>query len=250
MQKILHFVRCCVSSVPGGQWLARQAMELAARRSSARSRLLLQSNGLEVCRKINETFSARGVKYFADHGTLLGLIRENGMIKHDTDMDFSIPPDQELASVVEALTQAGFSLVHGFSVNGDVQEITVGYEGLTMDFFKCHAIGDCLGHYVFVTKYDSKTGKYLGTIAHERKRPPLKGLEAQMFGPKRDVPVSIPVNAVEYLTASYGNWRVPDSTSDFSSVKIPTQFRDITEGCELLDAATVCARLAAEVKTR
>lgn len=250
MQKLLHLIRCCVSSVPGGQWLARQAMALAARRDNAKSRSLLQSNGMGICRKINETLSSQGLKYFADHGTLLGLIRENGMIKHDTDMDFSIPPDQELAPVVGVLTQAGFSLVHGFAVNGVVQEITVGYEGLTMDFFKCHAIGDCIGHYVFVTKYDSKTGKYLGTMAHERKRPPLKGLQTQMFGPKHDVPVSIPVNAVEYLTAAYGNWRVPDSTSDFCSDKIPTQYRDITEGCELLDAATVCARLAAVVKTR
>lgn len=244
MQKLLHFIRCCVSFVPGGQWLARQAMVAAARRSNARSRSLLQSKGMEICRKINETLSSRGLKYFADHGTLLGLIRENGMIKHDTDMDFSIPPDQDIEPVVEALTQAGFSLVHGFAVNGAIHEITVGYEGLTMDFFKCHPIGDCLGHYVFVTKYDSKIGKYLGTMAHERKRPPLKGLEAQLFGPNRDVSVTIPVNAVEYLTASYGNWQVPDSTSDFSSDKIPTQYRDITVGCELLDEETVRTRLS------
>lgn len=249
MQKILHLIRYCFSFVPGGQWLARQAMMLVGRRSEAKRRALLHANGLKICQKIHDVLTDRGYKYFADHGTLLGLIRENGMIKHDTDMDFSIPPDQELAPVVGVLTQAGFSLVHGFAVNGVVQEITVGYEGLTMDFFKCHAIGDCLGHYVFVTKYDSKTGKYFGTMAHERKRPPLKGLQTQMFGPKRDVPVSIPVNAVEYLTASYGNWQVPDSTTDFSSVKIPTQYRDITEGCELLDAAAVRARLTAVEKT-
>lgn len=244
MHKLLHFIRCCVSFVPGGQCLAQLAMSFVAKRNNARARLLLQLKGMDVCRKVNETMSSRGVKYFADHGTLLGLVRENGMIKHDTDMDFSIPPDQEFGPVVEALIQNGFSLIHGFAVNGAVQEVTVGYEGLTLDFFKCHLIGNCLGHYVFVTKYDSKNGKHLGTMAHERRRPPLSGLETHLFGPKSDVPVSVPSNAVEYLTASYGNWKVPDLTSDFSSDKIPTQYRDITEGCELLGAAAVQALLA------
>lgn len=218
-------------------------MNVIGRRSEARARALLQVNGMAICRVIHEILTAKNIKYFADHGTLLGLIRENGMIKHDTDMDFSIPPDQSFGSLVDALTKAGFSIVHGFAVDDDIQEITVGYKGLTMDFFKCHSIGECLGHYVFVTKYDSKTGKYLGTIAHERKRPPFGGIETKMFGPNRDVPVPIPVNAIEYLVASYGNWQVPDSTSDFSSVKIPTQYRDVLEGCAMLDAKAVSERL-------
>lgn len=242
MQKILHLIRYCFSFVPGGQWLARQAMILVGRRSMEKSRALLQAHGLKICQKIHDVLTDRGCKYFADHGTLLGLIRENGMIAHDTDMDFSIPPDQSLKAVVAALTQDGFSIVHGFSINGAVEEVTVGYEGLTMDFFKCHLIGDYLGHYVFVTKYDPKTGNYLGVMAHERKRPSLKGLETKMFGPDHDVQVSIPVNAIEYLTASYGNWQVPDSRTDFSSDKIPTQYRDINEGCSLLTADEIAER--------
>ena len=120
-----------------------------------------------------------------------------------------------------------------------MQEITVAYGGITIDFFKCHSIGDCLGHYVFCPQYDMKRGVLTGVMAHERKRPSLKGLEIREFGSHTKARISIPTNAVEYLTASYGNWQVPDSTTDFSSDKIPTQCRDIFEGCEMMNPEEV-----------
>lgn len=234
MQKLLHFIRYCASFVPGGQLLARMVLDWMAVRQNKKSRALLQAKGVEICSKVHKVLTAAGIRYFADHGTLLGLIRENGMIAHDTDIDFSIPPDQSVQATYAALSKEGFSLVHGFSISGEVQEITVAYGGITIDFFKCHSIGEDLGHYVFCPQYDMKRGVLTGVMAHERKRPPLRGLEVRVFGVRPQASVSIPTNAVEYLTASYGNWQVPDSTTDFSSDKIPTQYRDIFEGCEML----------------
>ena len=234
MQKLLHFIRYCASFVPGGQTLARMVLDWMAVRQNKKCRALLQAKGFKICSKIHEALTAAGIGYFADHGTLLGLIRENGMIAHDTDMDFSIPTDQSVQAVYAALSKEGFSLVHGFALHGEVQEITVAYGGITIDFFKCHSIGDDLGHYVFCPQYDMKRGVLTGVMAHERKRLPLKGLEVREFGTHTKARISIPTNAIEYLTASYGNWQVPDSTTDFSSDKIPTQYRDIFEGCEML----------------
>ena len=236
MQRILHLVRYCASFVPGGQALARMVLGWMSVRQNKKCRALLQARGFEICSKIHEALTAAGIKYFADHGTLLGLIRENGMIAHDTDMDFSIPPDQSVQAVYATLSKVGFSLVHGFALHGEVQEITVAYGGITIDFFKCHSIGDDLGHYVFCPQYDMKRGVLTGVMAHERRRPPLKGLEVREFGTHMKARISIPTNAIEYLTASYGNWQVPDSTTDFCSDKIPTQYQDIFEGCEMLNA--------------
>lgn len=205
---------------------------------------LLQTSGMTIYGAIHRILSEAGISYFADHGTLLGLIRENGVIPHDTDMDFSIPPDESLTRVYRALSCAGFRLGHGFSCCGKIAEITFAYKGLTVDFFQCHNIGEKLGHYVFVTRYDHKTGAFLGTMAHERIRPALAGLETREFGTEIKATVSIPSNAVEYLTASYGNWRVPDSKTDFSSDKIPTQYRDILEGCKLLSADEIVAEFS------
>lgn len=242
MQKILHAIRYFVSFVPGGQTLNRIAMNFVGSMSHRKKRRTLQDNGLAVCGMIHDVLSAAGISYFADHGTLLGLIRENGMIKHDTDMDFSVPPQESMHRIYSTLVGQGLKVVHGFSCNGEIAEVTFEYRGISMDFFRCHAIGDKLGHYAFVTKYDEKTGKFLGVMAHERIRPPLAGLETRTFGEKIKVKVSIPVNAVEYLAAAYGNWKIPDSKTDFSSDKIPTQYRDVNEGCRLLTADEIAER--------
>ena len=235
MQKILHFIRQCAICFPGGGKLVHCVLGLLARRAKAKRCARLQRVGFEICNLIHNTLSQHKIAYFADHGTMLGIIRENGFIKHDEDMDFSIPPNVSLSQVWKALSPCGFSIVHGFAINGHLEEITLGYQGLTIDFFQCHAIGEKLGHYVFVSHYDHRTGNLLKVMAHERIRPPLQGLESKIFGELRKAQVALPINAVEYLTASYGNWQVPDSKSDFSSDKIPTQYRDICDGCEALD---------------
>ena len=239
MQQVLHGVRVAVVKIPGCAALVNQFLGWLARRQSSLSRKYLHDNGMKVHGLIYETLTQNGVSYFADHGTLLGLIRDNGVIAHDKDMDFSIPPDESFARVYAALSKKGFSILHGFMLNDALEEMTLCYQGLSIDFFRCHRIGNDLGHYVFINDYAPKTGTLLRTWAHERKRPPLAGLETREFGANCPVKVSIPQNAVEYLTASYGNWQVPDSKTDFCSDKIPTQYRDIHEGCKFLNANEV-----------
>ena len=239
MQRILHGIRVAAVKIPGGVASVNCVLGKMSRRQNDRARKNLQSNGMIVHGVIFETLSRAGVAYFADHGTLLGLIRENGVIAHDTDMDFSIPPEESLERVSSALVKRGFRIVHGFAVDGVLAEMTLVYRDLSIDFFQCHFIGDHLGHYIFVNEYAPKTGTFVRTWARERKRPPLAGLETRVFGLEQQTKVSIPKNADEYLTASYGNWRVPDSTTDFSSEKIPTQYRNIYDGCRFLSAEEV-----------
>lgn len=238
-QKALHCIRVLASFIPGGVSLASFVLKWMAQRHDRRARNILHAQGMKTHRVIYETLTQSDVSYFADHGTLLGLIRDNGVIAHDTDMDFSIPPDESLARVYAALSKKGFRLLHGFMLDDTLEEMTLCYQGLSIDFFRCHRIGNDLGHYVFINDYAPKTGTLLRTWAHERKRPPLAGLETREFGRSCQVKVSIPRNAVEYLTASYGNWQVPDSKTDFCSDKIPTQYRDIHEGCKFLNANEV-----------
>lgn len=239
VQQVLHGIRVFVVKIPGCEWLVKLVLDWLARRQSLLSRKNLQVNGMRVHGVIYDALTQVGVSYFADHGTLLGLIRDNGVIAHDTDMDFSIPPDESLGRVYAALSKKGFSLLHGFMLGDALEEMTLCYQGLSIDFFRCHRIGNDLGHFVFINDYAPKTGTLLRTWAHERKRPPLAGLETREFGVNCQVKVSIPKNAVEYLTASYGNWQVPDSKTDFCSDKIPTQYRDIHEGCKFLNASEV-----------
>ena len=43
----------------------------------------LQNNGFSVLVEMGNCLSSINVEYFADFGTLLGIIREDGIIKHD-----------------------------------------------------------------------------------------------------------------------------------------------------------------------
>lgn len=244
IQKILHSIRWCVSYVPGGMLLIRPALGFMAWKHDRRCRMLLQRDGLGVCGLVHRLLSAAHVRYFADFGTLLGLIRENGLIAHDLDIDFSIPVEESLGRVFSALSAHDFKLVRGFSLNGELVEITFDHGGVWVDFFKCHNIGNRYGHYQFCPQYDDRTGTYKGVTAHERVRPRLQGVEVKSFGKLEKFEISIPANAVEILSALYGTWQIPDSKTDFCAKEAPTQYRDILDGCEMLDADAVRRALA------
>jgi len=105
-------------------------------------------------------------------------------------------------------------------------------------------IGEKLGHYVFVNDVELKDYRVINTIAHERIRPNLTGITISKFGSNANVTVPIPTNADEMLTASYGNWRVPDKKTNFCSKEIPSQYRDVLEGCKYLTGEEVIQLLS------
>lgn len=51
----------------------------------------LRNHLAKVIRKFNE----KNIDYWADYGTLLGMIRENDIIRHDNDTDICLFPNQE-----------------------------------------------------------------------------------------------------------------------------------------------------------
>ena len=67
----------------------------------ARSRILmkrqkggiLESKGLDTIMAVEEALSGTDICYFADYGTLLGIIRDNKLISWDDDIDYGILAD-------------------------------------------------------------------------------------------------------------------------------------------------------------
>lgn len=43
-----------------------------------------------------EAFNNKNIQYWTDYGTLLGLVREGDIIRHDTDCDFCLVPDKDM----------------------------------------------------------------------------------------------------------------------------------------------------------
>lgn len=46
-----------------------------------------------ILTKVTEKFNEHGLKYWVDYGSLLGIVREGDIIRHDTDTDICVFPD-------------------------------------------------------------------------------------------------------------------------------------------------------------
>ena len=204
----------------------------------------LQTVWRELYGKIHSSFSSVNISYWFDFGSLIGLARENGVLVHDEDVDCCVSPNTDMKGVFQALVDNGFSFVRGYASNKDVTEMTFDYKGVGVDVFKCHMIGDKLGHYVYQVTNDLKTCKPIRIISHERIRPIVTKIVERDFGEGDSVRVAIPENFDEILSASYGTWRIPDKTTDFCRRDIPSQYRDVVDGIEVLDLEGVKALLA------
>lgn len=243
--KLRHFIYLKLRTLPVGRSLVRIAMDIQEGCEKHGIRKAMRNYGLCACDTVYSALSARGIPYWADHGTLLGIVRENGFIKNDLDIDFSVPPQVLLCDVYGALEKQGFVLERGFAYRGEIVEITVSYKGVGIDFFKCHPIDTRMGNFVFVSQQDSETWRVVSVMAHERVRPQVEGLKEVCFG--RTVEKArtfIPMNSEKILEAEYGDWRTPDSKTDFCGKNVPSHYQDLYEECRYLDAEALIRSFA------
>lgn len=243
--RLRHFIYVKLRTLPLGRFMVHIALEIQGERVKRGIRKAMRDYGLRACDAVYSALSARKIPYWADHGTLLGIVRENGFIKNDLDIDFSVPPQVRLCDVYGVLEKQGFVLERGFAYRGEIVEITVSYKGVGIDFFKCHPIDTRMGNFVFVSQHDPETWRMVSVMAHERVRPQVEGLKEVCFG--RTVEKArtfIPMNAEKILEAEYGDWRTPDSKTDFCGKNVPSHYQDVYEECRYLDAESLLRAFA------
>lgn len=135
-----------------------------------------------------------------DFGTLLGVYRDNGIIKHDLDMDFGIIIEDydDFKEKENILLTSGFRKTRELYYDNELMEISYDYNGLNVDFIvyrrdgnnvKSVVVGYLLDALNRPCKYESS--KY--TIAFSGLR------EYDVHG----IIVKIPINTHEYLEYQY-----------------------------------------------
>lgn len=94
-------------------------------------------NGIEVISAFDRCMKDNGYKYMLAYGTLLGAIREKGMIRHDDDFDLWMWIDDFDENMIDVLKEAGFKHKFSFSVEDDKlgREDTFEYMGVLIDIF-------------------------------------------------------------------------------------------------------------------
>lgn len=171
----------------------------------------------DVIDRFDKCLSSSGIQYSLGFGTMLGAIREKGIIGHDADMDTLVWADNNNCDLVKkSLEQGGFVRTRCFVIEGGTlgREETYEYNSVPIDVFYIYPPVKQLpytAYYIPHTGYPSneismeKTGE---VVAVRLDRPYEKDYIKVPFGPLM-LPIMKHYDPI--LKACYGdNYMVPD----------------------------------------
>lgn len=165
---------------------------------------LLKMYGIEILMKVQDLAKQENIECSPYFGTLLGLVREGRLIKHDVDIDFLISPDDKnLNSFYTSLKSIGFIPERMILLNNRMLEFSMSYKVISVDFFLMgHSAGRDRNVFVFNDRNEVRLHSY----------PKIKGMvDMKTVSGKT---ILVPENAIEHLDNEYGNWRTPNKNWD------------------------------------
>lgn len=206
----LRMLRDILITVPVLRKMYKRLFVLWTKYKDKRKRKELQKFGCEALHRIFAAVGGTGIRVFCAYGTLLGIVRDNNFIKHDTDMDFCILPNESFTweKLERVLKRNGFRKTRYFTHDGAITEETYMIHHLNVDFFLCEKVKGGMrnfGYYRFESEdYPDENG----CTVVECRYPEISNLIEYKF---KGETVFIPQNPEKFLEAAYGpNWRIPD----------------------------------------
>lgn len=171
---------------------------------------ICKKNGHKTIKSIQIALDQTKVKFFFSFGTLLGIVRENDLIKHDMDLDIVIyiMDNIELTKVHNALKTIGSRKKYQYEVEGvGIVEETYLLNGVRFDLFFDFKEENQDIVYGLYRERGKKYDQYQMDVVKYR----LSGVERIIKIDFHDVLINIPQNPEKYLEETYGpNWRIPD----------------------------------------
>jgi lipopolysaccharide cholinephosphotransferase len=175
-----------------------------------RKREALKNTGLELIEKVENTLEGSKYFYYADFGTLLGIVRDHDFIGWDNDIDYGIRVTESFnwADFETYMQNHGFDKVRQFSFDGQITEQTFKYKDLTVDFFGQYMYSDHSICYDYQKKkdyfYESPNQFHLRELNYSLVEETVK---CDFLGTQ----VTIPKNAEELLESIYTEtWKTPN----------------------------------------
>ena len=160
---------------------------------------LLSDNYFDVLRHIYESKLA-DYDIWLDFGTLLGMYRDKGLIKHDLDMDFGIIIENynDFLEKEKDLLVRGFIRSRELYYDGTLVELSYDYNGLNVDFIVYKKDGKHVSSIVVGYLLDALNRP----CKYESRKYKIKfnGLKDYHF---QGIKLKIPVNTHEYLEYEY-----------------------------------------------
>lgn len=114
-------------------------------------------NGSEVLIKASKVLESLDVHHWLEFGTLLGVIRDGELIKHDFDLDLGVFIDDYDPRIKEALIKGGFEYKHGFTTKDQTErEQTFVFKNVAIDLFYFTKSEDRMWCHIFAMQEDRK----------------------------------------------------------------------------------------------
>ncbi len=165
-----------------------------------------RKNADSVFSDIHNILSSKAV-FWPEFGTLLGIYRDGGFMKHDFDFDFGAFIE-DADTIISALLDNGFIITHEFIGidNPQIRECTLIYKDISIDFFFFIKNGtyDCFTFHPLEIHSNKKKNRYK-----------IKPFKFPSFTLKKvefkGISILMPEDTVTHLIYSYGkNFMIPD----------------------------------------
>lgn len=153
------------------------------------------SSGVEVLINASQLLDEIGVFHWLEFGTLLGVVRDGKLIKHDSDLDLGVFISDYNPKIKEAFVKAGFEYKHGFSIaDNTAREETFMLENVSVDLFYFTQSDDTMHCHIFGLQKDkTRRIRQINTIYSGFKKIAFEGKE-----------FNIPQDEIQRLIDTYG----------------------------------------------
>jgi len=209
--RLVGLGKACVRKILLRSQLGRAYYERRKARQRQKELETLQRYGGMILGKVHAILSREKIAYCVWSGTLLGCVRDGGLMAHDDDIDIAIlPGDVSVQRLIELFEAEGFKFFWAWKCQGRITEFAVTYKGVHIDFYFLKDSGDHSESHWYMPLEGVKYPDEFSWSAICTSLPKIRDLKALKL-PRYNICVNIPENYDEILSVQYGAWRIPDT---------------------------------------
>ncbi len=183
---------------------------IATRYVEARRRHNLQKEGIPIIEKVQNMLTEAGYVFFFDMGTLLGIVREGRLLKHDMDIDLAVVVncEEDKLKIKELFAANGIIEKYRYSVDGiGIVEQSFSCRNVKFDINYYYTEGDNDVCYLIYCDVENKYADGHQDVV-KLVCPHIAETQTILF---QGIEINAPKNPEQYLAVRYGeNWRIPD----------------------------------------
>lgn len=175
-----------------------------------KKRKIFKQNGLAVLRDFMQLAEQNGTEIMCVFGTLLGIVRDNGLIPFDFDIDTAILDPSKLKEFMGILFDNRYTLFREFRIEDQIVLQTWQKDGIYIDMFQPQYDNEGMFMYSMwrFANRQYKNGVYDKYEVLRHRFPNVKAVKKKHI---YDFDVLIPENDIEVVECLYGKaWKIPD----------------------------------------